>query len=214
MLAPFFVVGLITGLVIAIPVGSVWAHCMRRSLLSGRRAGVVAGLGAATADVLFAIVAVFGVSALSNFFETYRDHLIIFGSILLFWIGFHSLIKELPTDAFTRKRLFSLYDAVGDFVSTFVLSMTNPTTILSIAIAVTYFGLTEIAKNSFENGVALVTGVFVGSLIWWVVLSLLVHYLKSKMDEKTWRVVNKVTGVIMIIIGILLLLDIFWLHII
>lgn len=207
------VIGIITGFAIAIPVGSVWAHCMRRSLIMGRRSGYVSGLGAACADIVFAVVAVFGVAALSNFFTDYRNHLMLLGSVVLLSIGLKAMFKELPADAFTKTRLFSLADAVGDFFSTFLLSMTNPMTAVSIAIAISVFKIPEIGKQSLFLGTVLVAGVFVGSLLWWIALSEIVHHLKSKMEERTWRMINKGTGVIMFLLGVLLALDVFWLHI-
>lgn len=207
------IIGVITGLAIAIPVGSVWAHCMRRSLLAGRKSGLVAGLGAMSADIVFAVVAVFGVAVLSNFFTTYRNHLMLLGSAVLLYIGLKAMFVELPEDAFRRPRYFSFAVAAGDFFSTFLLSMTNPMTTVSIAIGISVFKIPEIGKESLLLGVLFIVGVAFGSFIWWATLSQIVHHLKSKMEEKTWRMINKGTGVIMFLLGVLLALDVFWLHI-
>ncbi|MCB0207269.1 MAG: LysE family translocator, partial [Anaerolineae bacterium] len=52
--------GLVIGLAIAAPVGPIGVLCIRRTLAEGRLAGLVTGLGAATADTVYGAVAAFG----------------------------------------------------------------------------------------------------------------------------------------------------------
>ncbi|MFN8566458.1 MAG: hypothetical protein U0Z44_02805 [Kouleothrix sp.] len=48
--------GLLIGFSIAAPVGPIGALCIRRTLANGRAAGLLSGLGAATADIFFTAV--------------------------------------------------------------------------------------------------------------------------------------------------------------
>ena len=74
------------GLAIAAPVGPIGVLCIRRTLAQGRLVGVVTGLGAATADGLYGMVAAFGLTAVSNALETYANYLQIVGGLFLFAI--------------------------------------------------------------------------------------------------------------------------------
>ena len=50
MLLLFLLKGIVVGMVIAVPVGPVGILCLRRTIFEGRLAGLVSGLGAATAE--------------------------------------------------------------------------------------------------------------------------------------------------------------------
>lgn len=60
MAMPILLQGLVIGFCIAAPVGPVNLLCLRRSLTDGRRVGFVSGLGAATADTVYGVIAGFG----------------------------------------------------------------------------------------------------------------------------------------------------------
>jgi len=63
-LALFFK-GLLIGASVSAPVGPIGLLCINRSLTEGRVRGFVSGLGAATADMLFCIIAGFGFTFVS-----------------------------------------------------------------------------------------------------------------------------------------------------
>src|SRR5258707_9205082 len=66
MLLVFLLKGLLVGVLIALPVGPVGILCIRRTIFHGPLAGFVSGLGAATADAVFGIIAGFGLTFLSD----------------------------------------------------------------------------------------------------------------------------------------------------
>ena len=57
---PLLLQGLIMGFAIAAPVGPIGVLCIRRTLAHGRLAGLISGLGAASADAVYGAVAGFG----------------------------------------------------------------------------------------------------------------------------------------------------------
>jgi threonine/homoserine/homoserine lactone efflux protein len=62
----FFLKGLVLGFSIAAPVGPIGILCIRRTLQFGRLSGFFSGLGAATADCIYGIIAAFGLTLISN----------------------------------------------------------------------------------------------------------------------------------------------------
>src|SRR4249919_1069933 len=62
-----FLRGLLVGFAIAAPVGPIGLLCIQRTLAYGRLTGLVTGLGAASADALYRLVAGLGVTAVSTF---------------------------------------------------------------------------------------------------------------------------------------------------
>src|SRR5260370_37463252 len=75
MLLVFFLKGIMVGIVIAVPVGPVGVVCVRRTIFEGKLAGFVSGLGAATADAVFGIIAGFGLTVVSDWLLGYQEWL-------------------------------------------------------------------------------------------------------------------------------------------
>src|SRR5262245_26972679 len=100
---PFFLKGLIIGFSIAAPVGAIGVLCIRRSLAEGTRAGLVTGLGAATADALYGCVAGFGLSAVSDFLIGQRDKLGLLGGLFLCYLGVRTFLSRPPEKAAEAK---------------------------------------------------------------------------------------------------------------
>jgi len=79
MLLVFFLKGIVVGIIIAVPVGPVGIMCIRRTVFEGKLAGFVSGLGAATADAVFGIIAGFGLTVVSDWLLDYQQWLRIAG---------------------------------------------------------------------------------------------------------------------------------------
>src|SRR5437868_3361367 len=135
----FFLKGLIIGFSIAAPVGPIGVLCIRRSLAEGTRVGLVTGLGAATADALYGCVAGFGLSAISKFLDKQQFWLGLLGGIFLCYLGVKTFLSRPASNAAEAKSggFFMTY------ASTLLLTLTNPSTILSFVAVFAGFGLAE-----------------------------------------------------------------------
>src|SRR5712691_2753351 len=90
----FFVKGIAVGIIIAVPVGPVGVMCIRRTVSEGKLAGLVSGLGAATADAVFGIIAGFGLTVVSDWLLDYQRWLRAAGACLLLAVGGRSLLAN------------------------------------------------------------------------------------------------------------------------
>ena len=79
----FFLKGLILGFSIAAPVGPIGILCIRRTLQYGRFSGFFSGLGAATADAIYAVIAAFGLTFVSNFLTAGQFWFRLLGGIFI-----------------------------------------------------------------------------------------------------------------------------------
>ena len=120
--------GVLVGLVIAVPAGPVGVLCIRRTIFNGRLAGFVSGLGAATADAIFGIIAGFGLTFVSNLLLDYQQWLRIGGAGFLLFIGMSAFTAEPLAGTRSQRDPETL---LADFASTFALTLTNPITILA-----------------------------------------------------------------------------------
>ncbi len=199
MLFAFFLKGIAVGIVIAIPVGPVGILCVRRTIFDSRLAGFVSGLGAATGDAMFAIIAGFGLTAVANLLIGYQNWLRAGGGAFLVVIGISALAKELPVGAPQRVRDTLL----RDYVSTFALTVTNPVTILAFAAIFTAIGLSGEAAT-WAGAAILVAGVWVGSLLWWLAVIFGAGAFLPVFEPRHLEWINRISGVILLASGLAL----------
>src|ERR1035441_5564396 len=130
--------GIIVGLMIAMPVGPVNILCIHRTIEAGWRAGVISGLGAAPADMLYGGVAGFSITLVVQFLVREQFWLRLFGGILLVVIGISYFFKR-PQSLNGKKQ--GRGSAYSDLRSTFLLTLTNPTTVLSFLALLAALGM-------------------------------------------------------------------------
>ena len=82
--------------------------------------------------------------------------------------------------------------AHSDFTSALVLTLTNPTTVLSFLAVLTALGMG--GHRPWWLTFLLVGGIFSGSMLWWVILVTLVNWLRDRFDEHSMRRMNRVAG--------------------
>src|SRR5512147_439386 len=189
--------GLLIGFSIAAPVGPIGVLCIRRTLTDGRVSGLVSGLGAATADAMYGCVAGFGLTFISGILIDQQSWLRLFGGLFLCYLGIKTLLSK-PAGQEVKVGGTGLF---GSYASTFLLTVTNPMTILSFAAIFAGLGLAN-TSGSYASALILVLGVFLGSATWWLLLSGGVGLFRDKFNAQAMLWVNRVSGVVIIAFGI------------
>jgi threonine/homoserine/homoserine lactone efflux protein len=197
---PFFLRGLIIGFSIAAPVGPIGILCIRRTLTDGKIFGLLSGLGAATADATYGAIAGFGLTFISAILIGQAFWFRLIGGIFLCYLGVKTLLTKPAGEAASTK-VVGLW---GAYVSTVFLTLTNPTTILSFVAVFAGLGLAN-TKGDYFAATLLVFGVFTGSALWWLLLSSGVSLLRSQFNPRGLRWLNKVSGLVLLIFGIIAL---------
>jgi threonine/homoserine/homoserine lactone efflux protein len=180
--------GAILGFCLAAPVGPIGLLCIQRTLARGRRFGFVSGLGAATADASYGLVAGFGFGAAQRFLVAHALGLRLFGAAFLAYLGVQALRARPATDAASA----TSGGLVRAWLGTLVLTLSNPMTILSFA-ALIASALPATAQPPAAIAV-FVCGVFLGSAAWWLTLALVTGALRGLMLARL-RLVNVAAGV-------------------
>ncbi len=179
------------------PVGPIGILCIRRTLQYGRLSGLTSGLGAVTADTLYGIVAIFGLSLVMDLLLSGQFWLRLLGGAFLFYLGckiFFAKPQESNGDI-SHRSLF------GDFISTFFLTMTNPLTFLTYFGIFAGFGMADTKGNHFHSFL-LIFGIFIGASLWWIVLTEGSLLFRNKLKGRMMGLFNRVAGLIIIAFGI------------
>jgi threonine/homoserine/homoserine lactone efflux protein len=194
--------GLIIGFSIAAPVGPIGILCIRRTLAEGQASGLFSGLGAATADAIYGCIAGFGLTFISNFLITQQVWLRLIGGGFLCYLGVKTFLSKPAEQA----ALTETNGLLGSYISTFFLTITNPVTILSFAAIFAGLGVGGVGGN-YVSAAILVLGVFIGSTSWWFILSSGVTVLREKFNHRRLRWVNRISGIIITVFGLIALLS-------
>jgi threonine/homoserine/homoserine lactone efflux protein len=177
------------------PVGPIGLTCLRCSLTLGWRAGFIAGLGAASADALYGALAGFGVTAIGSFLADYHHLLKLAGALFLCYLG----LATFFTKAQAKSGFLLMSKAWKLFGTVFLLTIVNPLTILSFAAVYSTLG---ISSGDLLSALTLTGGVFIGSALWWLILSWGASLFKTHMDEKKSNRLNKVSGAVLVGFGL------------
>ena len=176
-----FLKAMLVGLSIAAPVGPIGLLTIQRTLQRGMPAGLATGLGAAAADAVYGAVGAFGVTSVVAALTSARVPLSLVGGALLLWLAWQTWRAPLATSAAPGAgQGGSLW---AQFAGTFVLTLSNPATILSF---VAIFASLSATFSGAVSPLALVGGVFLGSALWWLVLAAGVARLRHSFTP-AWR---------------------------
>ncbi len=196
----FFFKGMGAGFVVAAPVGPVAALCVRRTLAHGAISGCATGLGAALADTLYGVVAAYGVSFIATLLLEQNFWFRLIGGMALLALGIRTL-RTGPADT----RVNSRQGLAGDFLSALVLTGTNPITVVAFGVVFTSIGVAA-ASEAFDWAEALIAGVFVGSALWWGMLTALAGIFRASVGLAGLRWVNRVSATVILASGALVLI--------
>lgn len=192
--------GIIVGLGASIPLGPIGVLCIQRTLSKGRWSGFATGMGAAMSDIIFSAIALLGLSFVNDFLTSYRDWVMLFGGVIVAGFGFKIFITN-PIKQIKRVKEGN-HQYVQDFVSSFIMTITNPGAIFLILGMFAFIG---IDTSQYEFGFIIapaLMGVFIGTLGWWFALSTIVNVFRNKFRLKQLMITNWIAGIIVMAIGI------------
>ena len=196
----FLYKGLILGFSVAAPIGPIGILCINRTINKGYKSGIVIGLGAATADVFYGLMAGLGLTLISNFLLEQKLWFKVIGLVFLVYLGIKTIIikkKETKINNTFGNGLFK------DYLTSLFFMVTNPMTILFFLAVFTGLGL----SNSNNDKYLLLLGIFVGSIIWWLLLSGLTHKMKSRISNLMLRRIDILSGIIILLFAVIILFN-------
>lgn len=199
---PIFLRGLLIGISIAAPVGPIGVLCIRRTLAEGRFSGLVSGLGAASADAIYGIIAGFSLTFISGFLVAQQTWLRLFGGLFLCYLGFRTFLSPPPKESVKIQSK----GLAGNYFSIFFLTLTNPMTILSFAAIFAGLGLAQNGAG-YLSASLMVFGVFSGSAIWWLALSLGVGCFRDRVTPIWMHRINRFSGMVIFTFGIIAIIS-------
>ncbi len=195
--------GVSAGLAVSVPLGPLGVLCIQRTVNRNWKSGIISGIGCATADAVYAFVAGFGLSMIIEFIRTYEMYFKLVGLAVLVLLGIY-IFRSNPTKQmrdYQRKGSSHLHD----FLTTFMLTMSNP---LSVFVFVAIFTSYSIALQFSHplEALLIIGGIFLGGTSWWITITGLANVFSHKFTIYTLYLANRIIGLAIIVIGIVLFL--------
>jgi threonine/homoserine/homoserine lactone efflux protein len=199
-----FLKGILVGFSVAAPVGPIALLVMKRSVVEGRVPGLISGLGAATADLICGSLVALGLSAITALLAHHQVFFQLFGGVFMVVLGVQTARSAPPSTALARpvheRNLLSAY------LSTCGLTLLNPLTWVGLAGVIAAAGMGARDSTWLQAG-AFVVGIFLGSCLWWTLLSTGADWLGRKLGPKFLPTINRSAGVIIVGFGVWQLIE-------
>jgi len=192
--------GICIGIVFGVPVGAIGALTIRRTILHGTLAGLASGIGCSAADLLYACICVFGLTLFSDFMLKYQSIISLVGGVLVILMGVSSILKKRTIVKETARTS----QILSFFVSSFVIAIVNPATILTFVLAFSIFNVCDITAT--EQGFGLVSGIFLGTCIWWGLITTMIYIFMERVTDKVFLKLNYILGGCIIMFGALVVI--------
>lgn len=160
--------GAIAGIIVAAPTGPVSLRAVEKTLQHGKRAGIPAGMGIITADLIFALLITLGFSQVNLLIRQHQLFIsiinILFLSIFLFVQYFK--IKRLDFSQVISKRKIS---RKKEYKKSLLLCLSNPSTILTFLMLFNILQISQ-SSNSMYSIFWIVSGLVFGAVLVWVII--------------------------------------------
>lgn len=198
-----FIKGAAAGFIIAAPVGPVGILCIQRTLGRGMVMGLAPGFGGAVADMIFGAVAAFGLTFIADFLLQHERYMRLGGGVLLLFMGLYGCLRKHEAMAPAPP---SVRGAAGDSVSAFILTITNPMTLLTFSPVFLAVGAV-VDANDRAAAWMLILGVFAGSCLWWVILCALSELFRRRINSARVVIIHRVSAGFILLFGVIVLLS-------
>ena len=202
-MVPDILKGFFIGICASAPVGPIAILVIQKSLSKGHKAGFITGMGACVVDTVFSIIAIFALAAAQKLIDDHRELILLVGGIVVTILGW-----SMSTSDPFRKVRSSEDDkssiSVTDFLQAVAMGISNPGAIFVIFALFAFFGIGPLDRTDWRVA-PIIISVSLGSAFYWFVTTWLLSRFRKRFRLRTILWINRLTGGIIIIIGIALI---------
>ena len=198
-----FLKGLIIGIGASIPLGPIGVLCIQKTLSKGRLAGFLTGLGASISDTFYSAISLLGLFLVDTFVDNHKALVMLVGGIVIALIGVKVYFTN-PVRQIKQKKKPSR--GIADMFESLAMTITNPGSIFLILamFAAVRLDMSAYSPEESRHAIRLVlVGIFLGSALWWYLLSTLINVFRKKFRIKQLIIINKISGIVILALGVI-----------
>jgi threonine/homoserine/homoserine lactone efflux protein len=198
--------GVVIGVTLSILIGPVFFQLIQATIENGVRAGLIYASGIWLSDFIFILLSILACSQISQFEKDFHYGLGIASSLVLIGFGISNFVLT-PKIASTSDLKQTLQSGIY-FVSGFVVNSINPaTTLIWIALA----SRQQLIKvNNILLTIVFFSSIWLTILLFDLLKIAFAKKLKSTLNQKNLRLLNKIIGAILCFCGVLLIIKMFY----
>ena len=193
--------GFLVGMCASAPIGPIAILVVQKSLSKGHKAGFISGLGASVVDTLYAFIAIFALAFAQKFIDEHRNAILLVGGVVLAIVGltmaFSDPFRKMKDDGDSSV-------SPKDFGQAVAMGLSNPMAIFVMFTLFVFFGLANDAPHNWRV-TPIILSVSAGSVTYWFSMSWLLSRFRKNFRMRTILWISRITGAIIVIIGIALL---------
>ena len=180
------------------PLGPIGMLCIQRTLNRGQKYGIATGLGATTSDLVYTIITLFFLSFVIDFIEENRIIIQLVGSVVVAVFGYFIFSTNPATQPKPNEPIKQTL--LGDYASSFGLTFSNP---LVLFVLIALFARFEFigSNTTLLLSISGIISILGGALLWWSMLTFLVSRFKNKLNMRELKIINQITGIVIILTG-------------
>ena len=195
--------GITIGLCTSIPVGPIAILIIQRTLQKGRLHGFFSGLGAASSDTFYALLALIGLSVVLSFIEENKLIIQIAGSSIMMLFGVYIFFQNPAKNIEKSKTEKSSY--WQDYLTSFLLTLSNPLMIFLYIGLFAQYNFISSESHFMEIAIG-ICSVFTGAALWWFLITLLANIFRKRFNIRGLWILNKATGLLIFVIALVALI--------
>ncbi|MBO8449237.1 MAG: LysE family transporter [Bacteroidetes bacterium] len=195
--------GFVIGICASAPIGPIAILVIQKSLSKGHKAGFITGMGACVVDTIFSIIAIFALAAAQKLIDEHRELILLAGGLVITILGW-SMSTSDPFRKVKAKENTSSIVSVKDFLQAVAMGLSNPGAIFVIFALFAFFGIGPLDRSDWRVA-PIIIAVSLGAAFYWFVTTWLLSHFRKKFKLRTIIWINRITGAIIIIIGLVLL---------
>lgn len=183
------------------PIGPVAILVLQKSLSYGPKSGFTTGLGATTVDTSYALLSIFALAVAQSFLDTYKTFILLAGGAIIIALGWSMVFK----DPFRKMKSPETENgaSVKDYLQGIATDLSNPGAILIMFALFAFFGV-NVEEKGFRI-FPIILAVAGGSMTYWFCFSRIFGKWRRAIDFRSMFWLNRIAGVVLMIIGIALL---------
>lgn len=193
--------GFLVGICASAPLGPVAILVVQKSLSKGHKSGFVSGLGATVADTSYALIAIFALAIVQKFIEAHQSIILLVGGIILVLVGVSMAFSNPFKNKKRRKK--DMTASPKDFGQAVAMAYSNPGAVFVMFTLFAFFGLAKDAPHTWRVA-PIILSVSAGSVTYWFFMSWFISRFSNKISMKTIIWINRITGGIIVVVGIAL----------
>lgn len=189
-----FLKAFVIGVCASAPIGPVAILVLQKSLTGGKKVGFITSMGSTIVDTLYAALSIFAVSLFRDFMDTHECLIFLVGGALVVLVGVAMLYKKIEEG---RRPSWS----VGSTLQCLGCALANPGAFAVMIGLIAIFNMDSTPAPVW----AVVSLVALGCMVWWFFFCAGVSRIGKALSLRKIKLINFISGIIVILLGASLL---------